>query len=610
MQTSKTLISGAKRLADFRKENDAGVILQHCYNHQHVVIRWQVGVGKSYNMDLVIETAIRQEKYDLVLVMAPTRKIIDERKFIQKPPKDIEVINIRPRPANLCGEERSKAWQAYEARNLGHLGKRHCCELCPKRAECFWPSQYGKDLQNKQVAFATQAHLEHNPYFITHVKQQAKAERVLVIFDEANVSLANYSRTLSPTSIQQLIEATDQSAISQKCKATLGHYLNCLLSAPSEDLQDTSAWHFPRIDANEMTQILTVGDAIFGESFHNIIYDLQAFGYSMAESREKLPNGDIHFPAPPFTSDSDVLLYSGTTHLSILKMRLGIDFYSPYETYEFKGESSTWLNIASAIGASSNFIKNAPQILDVFTQLTTKRIQEGKRVLLVSKKAHVDYCVKTMNQLLVEQGINNVRIIHGEHYTESPNVTLVPVIHYGVIGINQYEGFDCCYCLNSYYVKQDTLSNSVQDLRSNSERIDVAITYSKKPRRRYGIVADEQFRFTDVAEVANPMLQTLEMGTVVQAVGRVRPFTQNREIITFQSNDALATTYDKEFSNLAELRKHFGLVTKRKRSSNTTADNVIALSAKDLKQTEIAKLLGISVRTVRRYQSKDVACPN
>ncbi|MEZ8287615.1 hypothetical protein BCU17_21545 [Vibrio splendidus] len=610
MQTSKTLISGAKRLADFRKENDAGVILQHCHNHQHVVIRWQVGVGKSYNMDLVIETAIRQEKYDLVLVMAPTRKIIDERKFIQKPPKDIEVINIRPRPANLCGEERNKAWQAYEARNLGHLGKRHCCELCPKRAECFWPSQYGKDLQNKQVAFATQAHLEHNPYFITHVKQQAKAERVLVIFDEANVSLANYSRTLSPTSIQQLIEATNQSDISQKRKTTLGHYLNCLLSAPSEDLQDTSAWHFPRIDTNEMTQILTVGDAIFGESFHNIIYDLQAFGYSMAESREKLPNGDIHFPAPPFTSDSDVLLYSGTTHLSILKMRLGIDFYSPYENYEFKGESSMWLNIASAIGASSNFIKNAPQILDVFTQLTTKRIQEGKRVLLVSKKAHVDYCVKTMNQLLVEQGVNSVRIIHGEHYTESPNVTLVPVIHYGVIGINQYEGFDCCYCLNSYYVKQDTLSNSVQDLRSNSERIDVAITYSKKPRRRYGIVADEQFRFTDVAEVANPMLQTLEMGTVVQAVGRVRPFTQTREIITFQSNDALATTYDKEFSNLAELRKHFGLVTKRKRSSNTTADNVIALSAKDLKQTEIAKLLGISVRTVRRYQSKDVASPN
>lgn len=604
MQTSKTLISGAKRLADFRKENDAGVILQHCHNHQHVVIRWQVGVGKSYNMDLVIETAIRQDKYDLVLVMAPTRKIIDERKFIVNPPNDIEVINIRPRPVNLCGEERNKVWQSYEARNLSHLGKRHCCDLCPKRSECFWPSQYGKDLQGKQVVFATQTHLEHNPYFITHVKQQSNAEKVLVIFDEANVSLANYSRTITVSSIHQLMEATRKSNISSKHKSAINHYLSCLLDAPSEDLQDKNAWHFPRLSANDMAQILTIGDEIFGDSFHNIIYDLQAFGYSNAESREKLPNGDIRFPASPFTSTSDVLLYSGTIHLSILKMRLGIDFYSPYDNYEFKGEGTTWLNLASATGASSNFIKNSPQILDAFTQLTIQRIREGKRVLLVSKKDHVGYCVKAMNQMLVEQGVNDIRVVHGEHYAENPDITLVPVIHYGVIGINQFEEFDCCYCLNSYYIPEDVLSDSIQDLRADSERIDVAITYSKKPRRRYGVVADDKHRFTDVAEVVNPMLQTLEMGCVVQAVGRVRPFTKTREVITYQSNDPLGTTYDIEFSNLAELREHFGLATKRTRSSNSMADNVMALSAKNLKQAEIAKQLGISVRTVRRYQSK------
>jgi hypothetical protein len=353
-----------------------------------------------------------------------------------------------------------------------------------------------------------------------------------------------------------------------------------------------------------MTKILTIGDEIFGYSFHNIIYDLQAFGHSSAESREKLPNGDIRFPASPFTSTSDVLLYSGTTHLSILKMRLGINFYSPYDNYEFKGEGTTWLNLASATGASSNFIKNAPQILDAFTQLTIQRIREGKRVLLVSKKSHVSYCVKAMNQMLVEQGVNDINVVHGEHYLENPDITLVPIIHYGVIGINQFEEFDCCYCLNSYYVKQGTLSDSIQDLRADSERIDVAITYSKKPRRRYGVVADDKYRFTDIAEVVNPMLQTLEMGCVIQAVGRVRPFTKTREVITYQSNDPLGTTYDIEFSNLAELREHFGLATKRTRSSNSTADNVMALSAKNLKQAEIAKQLGISVRTVRRYQSK------
>ena len=603
MTGDNQLIDEAEGLVNFRLKESAEVILQHCLEHQNVVVNWQVGVGKSYNMDQVLEAAIRQGQYDLVIVMAPTRKIIDERKFIVNPPNDIEVINIRPRPVNLCGEERNKVWQSYEARNLSHLGKRHCCDLCPKRSECFWPSQYGKDLQGKQVVFATQTHLERNPYFITHVKQQSNARKVLVIFDEANVSLANYSRTITVSSIRQLMEATSKSDVSSKHKSVISHYLSCLLDAPSEDLQDKNAWHFPRLSTNDMTQILTIGDEIFGDSFHNIIYDLQAFGDSSAESREKLPNGDIRFPASPLTSTSDVLLYSGTSHLSILKMRLGIDFYSPYDNYEFKGEGTTWLNLASATGASSNFIKNEPQILDAFTQLTILRIREGKRILLVSKKSHVGYCVKAMNQMLVEQGVNDIRVVHGEHYVENPDITLVPVIHYGVIGINQFEEFDCCYCLNSYYVKQGTLSDSIQDLRADSERIDVAITYSKKPRRRYGVVADDKYRFTDVAEVVNPMLQTLEMGCVIQAVGRVRPFTKTREVITFQSNDPLGTTYDKEFSNLAELRKHFGLATKRTRSSHSTADNVRALSAKSLKQAEIAEQLGISVRTVRRHQS-------
>lgn len=602
----KQIISGAMRLANFRHENSAEVILQHCLEHQNVVVNWQVGVGKSYNMDQVTETAIRSGTYDLVIVMTPTRSIIDERKFITNPPADIGVINIRPRPTELCGKERNQAWEKYEARNLAQLGKRHCCELCPRRSECFWPSQYGKGLQGKQVVFAAQAHLEHNPYFIAHIKQMTSAEKVLVIFDEANVSLADYSRIITLDSIHQLIDATKRSDVSKKRKAEIAHYLGCLIYAPNEDLQDAYAWAFPRLGANEMSQILTCGDELFGESFHNIIYDLQAFGSSSAESREKLPNGDIRFPASPFTSGSNVLLYSGTTHLSILKMRLGIDFYSPYDNYEFKGEGTTWLNLASSIGASTHFKKNAPQILDAFLQLTVQRIKSGKRVLLVSKKDHADFCIETLNQMLVEQNVNDIRVVHGEHYTESSDLTLVPVIHYGVIGINKYEEFGCCYCLNSYYVTEKILSDSIQGLRADNERIEVTIAHSKKPRRRHGVVS-EQHRLTDVAEVADPMLQTLEMGTVVQAVGRVRPFTKTREIITFQNNDALATTYDHEFSKLAELRNHFGLAPKRTRSSNSKADNVRALSAKNLKQAEIAKQLGISTRQVRRYLQQTAA---
>ena len=71
MTGDNQLIDEAEGLVNFRLKESAEVILQHSLEHQNVVVNWQVGVGKSYNMDQVIEAAIRQGHYDLVIVMAP-----------------------------------------------------------------------------------------------------------------------------------------------------------------------------------------------------------------------------------------------------------------------------------------------------------------------------------------------------------------------------------------------------------------------------------------------------------------------------------------------------------------------------------------------------------
>ncbi|MDN4710800.1 hypothetical protein QYZ44_16110 [Vibrio parahaemolyticus] len=76
---------------------------------------------------------------------------------------------------------------------------------------------------------------------------------------------------------------------------------------------------------------------MFGDRFINILYDLQSFGASEAESREKLADGSIHFPAPPVNAGFDTVLYSGTTYPDILKLKLEMDFYSPYSHIEFRG---------------------------------------------------------------------------------------------------------------------------------------------------------------------------------------------------------------------------------------------------------------------------------
>ncbi|WP_237667968.1 hypothetical protein [Vibrio toranzoniae] len=87
MQPSLNPISGAMALADFRQSNNGIYVLSLLRDYPNLLINWAVGVGKSTNMDEVIAKGIEAEQYDLIIVLAPTRAIIDERQYIQSPPE-------------------------------------------------------------------------------------------------------------------------------------------------------------------------------------------------------------------------------------------------------------------------------------------------------------------------------------------------------------------------------------------------------------------------------------------------------------------------------------------------------------------------------------------
>ncbi|WP_299661903.1 hypothetical protein [uncultured Psychromonas sp.] len=597
-----TTISGASALADFRLKNDGEHILSLLETHSNILINWDVGVGKSTNMDGVINTAIVGSHYDLVIALLPTRAVIDEREYIKHPPKDIKVVNIRPRPTNLCGEKRNNYWLNFERRGLASIGKSTICALCPNKNKCFWPKQYGKELRGSQVIYATQAHLKNNPNFIAFMKEQSKANKVLVIFDEATVSLTSYSRTIEQEHLTHLLCAINQSSIKADRKATWTRYIDSLLNATTEDLRMPDVWALPALFPNEVREVLAIGEQTFGKDFHNITNHLVEFSKSPLGAREKTEYGDLRFPATPQTDGCDVLLYSGTTDARILNMRLGLNFHNHYENYSFKGENTQWLNIASSLGTMTNFIKNSPQILDFFLELILQRIEQGKRVLLISKKKLSEFCINKLNMMLALRGIADIKVVPGnDEYEDDGTTKYIPLIHYGIIGINKFEYYDCVYCLNSYYTTKDILSSSIQDMRATDEQIDVEINMTHTPRRRYAKVADNKYRYTDVADVADFMLNTLEMGVVIQAIGRVRPFTNSREIITFQNNEVPTYPYDHEFSNLEGIRAHFDINTKQKRNTLNKYDTVQALKIQGFNQKQTAEKLQMGVRTVRRY---------
>src|SRR5512139_2342099 len=109
------VISGPEQLADFRNHWDGKRMLELLQQHNgRLRVDWAVGVGKSFNIDLTIEEAIRSERYDLVIALFPTRQIIEERKWVAGPPSDVRIINLKPRPESSCGPDMNCRWRVFE----------------------------------------------------------------------------------------------------------------------------------------------------------------------------------------------------------------------------------------------------------------------------------------------------------------------------------------------------------------------------------------------------------------------------------------------------------------------------------------------------------------
>ncbi len=182
------LIDDQESLDAFRSDWGAAAILELLMRYPLLFINWAVGVGKSFLMDDLIELAVFEGLYDLLLVMVPTRKVLEERRWILNSPPGIKVINLKPRPVNLCGPSLDAQLSGFERRGMALFGKTMICgKVCQNRATCFWHGQYGKTaMDGAKVIYGTQAHLERDPMFVSRVQDWAGAKKPLLLLDEAN----------------------------------------------------------------------------------------------------------------------------------------------------------------------------------------------------------------------------------------------------------------------------------------------------------------------------------------------------------------------------------------------------------------------------------------
>jgi hypothetical protein len=596
------VISGPEELAAFRSHWDGermlGLLQQH---NGRLLVDWAVGVGKSHNIDLTIEKAVASKQYDLVIALFPTRQIIEERKWVKKPPRGIRLVNLKPRPGSRCGADMNRRWQVFEKNGLGALGRIELCDHCLFRPNCAWPSQFGKSLKGTQAIIGAQAYLEISPYFLDQLAQWVEAERVLVILDEANFIMKPFQRRIEREQLVIFVDVLDRLNPRRwlKSHAKWQYLCGLLLDAPTDDLRSHD-WQMSRVYHDWSLAVQSCGYGIHGDSFSFLAFDLIHFSRSPLESRERVANGDILFAAIPSVS-MDFIIYSGTAQQQFSEYRLGNEFASPFEDYSFIHPQTTWFNIASRLGMRRYFQKNSPQILDFFAGLVSMRLKEGKRPLLIAKKCFCVFCARQMEKRLQELGVEVRIAFNGWQADLLKNAKVVPLINYGMIGTNLFQEFDCVYCLTGYYVTEEAVNGILQDLLGSDMKIPLRISIEGRPCRRRAGVLNQKDRSYDLHTLAQHALDHQEMDTVLQAVGRVRPYTEPREVITFQCAGHPDFEYTREYTSIGEARKHFGIPGRRSAQTAELRSKVQDAREKGMKQHEAAIQLGVGLRTIQRY---------
>jgi hypothetical protein len=599
-------ISGDEALAAFRGRLTGAYGLDLVReNGGRVLVQLPVGVGKSVWIDAITREAVGSGAYDLVAVLCPTRQLIDERSPLRDPPPGVRVVNLLPRPARDCGRGRDAQWKRYEEAELGALGRVRICGDCPLRPGCFWPRQYGRGLRGTGILYATQAHLERSPDFLLRVRQWAQAGRMLTLLDESNFVGTSFERVVAVRDLDRFFEVLRRASPSCADPSWRhGAWLalaETLREASTPDLQDRG-WVAPFIQGDWAAAVQAAGEDAFPGAFRFLAYALTQFACSPLDSRRRADNGDLQFSVRPWLGDC--MVFSGTTDAVFARHRLGQDLASPFADHRFVHPGTRWYNIASSAGTQRYFPGHREQVLDLFAQIVARRAREGKRALLVAKKCFVKACEAGLAERFAGMGLD-LRVVTGGWSGEAlADPAVVPLINYGAIGTNLFEGFDAAYCLTGYYVNEAVVNACLQDVTRQDLRLPIKVETVGVPRRRRADVAHPDDRYYDTAQLAQPALEFKEHYAVVQAVGRVRPFTRPREVITFQMAELPGAAYDAEFRTLAEARRFFGVPAGGERRRRGRAEEVRSLRAGGLTQAEVARRLGVSERTVRRDERR------
>ena len=218
----------------------------------------------------------------------------------------------------------------------------------------------------------------------------------------------------------------------------------------------------------------------------------------------------------------------------------------PFAAVECQHRDTKFYNLCSLLGAAARFRRNYRQILDFFAQLILRNIAAGRSTLLVTRKRFKGVCASYLERRLARWGCP-VTVVPCDGAPAPARPTVLPLIHYGINGVNSFESYEAAYCLCGFYIDEEVLRQAVADVEPDMLQFPVAIRVVGRPPRRRAGTFDDRFRASDADRIARAYYHLHETHVVIQAVGRVRFATRPREVIAFQCSELPDVRLAREF---------------------------------------------------------------
>jgi len=158
--TIVTEVGLAKFRAGFMSVENTLERLEECPQSERI----PQGVGKSFKADKLIRDKRTYRRYAVVIYVAPTNAILQER-LMTAVPANIRTYRFEPRPRSRCGDL-DQEWTQHERLGRSAFAKQTICRRCPRLRRCRWPINFKDKIRDAKLILCTEQQIINDPTFI------------------------------------------------------------------------------------------------------------------------------------------------------------------------------------------------------------------------------------------------------------------------------------------------------------------------------------------------------------------------------------------------------------------------------------------------------------